>query len=439
MQITTLLPLLSLLTPLTSARSWTTEDECPTTIKTLVSADPCGYPNQYCSKEARFETMDAVHAALSHCPNITALDLRVTGLGCSEWPPRWDFPLHPWGGEKYPNLTSLRLEGYHFGDRGEHFEPQEGVFTKWRNKFMSVVRMERTKQGLIRPVPNKTHLDLFMDALDFSAIQDLALDKITPEMLTKLPPALTSLRALESTNSTFIAALPHSLTNLTWISTWSTPTTNLSALLLVHPSLEHLDFRTPELVSRGPFAADFDAAILPLLAPNLTHVSLNVPRNGTWPLETLRTLASLPKLRSAHLYTNLQSACAQQRPEQYTQEWLDWRKGEGAACVHEEQFQKPWVDGAAAQEVWEYMRSEKKGDELAEVTIFVGDWTRAFDGPLYFPDWLERKRSKVVCTVDKGCEVVPGGEEYWTWWGEGGKMDYYLEDLEDFDEVEAKL
>jgi hypothetical protein len=41
--------------------------------------------------------------------------------------------------------------------------------------------------------------------------------------------------------------------------------------------------------------------------------------------------------------------------------------------------------------------------------------------------------------VDKGGAVMPGGEKYWTWWGEGGKMDYYLDDLEDFDEVEAEL
>lgn len=57
--------------------------------------------------------MDAVHAALSNCPNIETLDLRVTGLGCSEWPDRWDFPFNPTGGEKYPNLASLRLEGYY--------------------------------------------------------------------------------------------------------------------------------------------------------------------------------------------------------------------------------------------------------------------------------------------------------------------------------------
>jgi hypothetical protein len=375
--------------------------------------------------------MDAVHAALSHCPNITALDLRVTGLGCSDWPERWDFPLHPWGGETYANLTSLRLEGYKFSGPGETYRfpyvnEQQSIFSQWLYKLMSAVRLELTEQGFLRPVPNKTHLDLFTDALDVSLLQHLSLDPITDEMLTKLPPKLSSLTSLESTNSSFICALaPNTLTNLTSVS-YRLPSTDLPSILSIHgPTLKHLDLRTPER-AREPFEADFDAGILPALAPNLVNISLNVPRNGTWPLETLSTLASLHNLTSVHIYTGIQSECAQQRPMQYTSAWIEWRERVGEVCMHEEQFQKPWVDREVGEELFAYLRREKNGTELRDLTIWVGDWTRRHDGPLYDPDWLEGKRAKVVCRA-KGDEgnmcVVEEGEGYWLrdhWWAHWG-------------------
>lgn len=63
----------------TLARSWRA-DRCPDAIKTLVPS----YSGPGRDQKSTFGTMVSVHDALCSCPNITSLDLRVTGLGCTE-------------------------------------------------------------------------------------------------------------------------------------------------------------------------------------------------------------------------------------------------------------------------------------------------------------------------------------------------------------------
>lgn len=263
MRLPTLLSLLSLILPLALSRPWTPSDPCPTTIKTTIASDPCksSLNDYHCTSAIKFSNMDCVHLALSTCPNISALDLRVTGLGCSDWPERYDFPFHPWGGENFANLTSLRLEGYDFGrpgvvkqPRDDNAQPWLGV--QWVRKFMSLVRLERSELGLIK-LAMKTHLDLWMDAMDWGQVEELMIDDITDEIIQKLPGKLRSLKKLETTNRTFVDALEmNTLTHLTWVGE-SEAADFPSILARQGQSLQHLEFRRPER-STGPFLADFD-------------------------------------------------------------------------------------------------------------------------------------------------------------------------------------
>jgi hypothetical protein len=420
MRITIIVKLLSILLPFTFARSWNTNDECPSKIKTTVSSDPCKYSTEgyRCSTEPEFDTMEAVHNALKHCPNISSLDLRVTSLGCSEWPERYDFPFTRSVGDKYANLTSLRLEGYNFGKpRFVGGVRNKNLVSTWLeklSKFSEALRPQRVMQ-VLKPANDKTHLDLWLDAMDWSYVEEFAIDNrdITDEVLAKLPLHLTSLRKLETTNTSFITALPNN--TLTHIkSVGPSNTTDLSAILTHQNSLSSLEFRRPEH-AYAPFTTGFDISILPTLAHNLTHIAINIPRNGTWPLETLATIASLPKLESADLYMNIASECTRQRSSSDLFDGRKWYK----ECLGEEQFQQPFVSREAAEEVFGYMKSVKDGVALRNVTFWVGDWTRGWDGALYLPEWLEGKRARVDCGVEGGeeealgeCKVVTG-EEYW--------------------------
>jgi hypothetical protein len=354
--------------------------------------------------------MDSIHAALSTCPDITALDLRLSLSGCTgEGPDRWNLPFRPEGGDKYANLTSLRLEGYNFRN-------DPGV--QWVNDPSRLSR-DGSQQQILNPA--KTHLDLWMAAMNWSAISELMITRITDEHMAKLPSHLHSLRRLETTNASFIYALPNNtLTHLTYIEASETgyAAKNLPAILAHQgASLQSLDVRSPELADR-PFACDFDVAILPRMTPNLEHVTLNIARNGTWPFDTLDILSSLPHLRSADLYMGIQSVCAQQRPmrEMVPREvWeSEWR---AEYCRGADQYQQPFVSKEGAEEVFAHMREEKKGVELTHLTIYVGDWSRPWNGALYMLDWLENKRVKMMCTSEGGEEkcVVERAERYWEW------------------------
>jgi len=451
MRVQTALSIGLILSPVALARPWTPSDGCPTTIKTVISSDPCYTLDSYgCKKGPQFTGMDVLHTALLSCPNITDLDLRVTGLGCSEWPNRWNFPFHPAGGDKYPPLKSLRLEGYHFGIPGQSAESgwdrEAWVFPKpyyWTTKFSDDLfwwfpdgswcgqvatwvwkgHWRTWMQWRQQPLEQKekSNFGLWLDAMDWSNIEDLTIigrREITDEMIEKLPSRLASLTKLETTNAYFINALEkNTLTHLKWIGT-SRNCTLPSILEHQGSSLQDLEFRCEELSCRN-FGRASDITVLSNMTRNLTHLTINVPRNGTWPFESLQAIASLPHLERADLYMNIQSDCVKQRPSITYNTYEAWEQKHGADyCRGEDQFQRPFVDQVGANELFAYMKESNPSGRLTNVTFWVGDWSRSWDGPLYQPPWAEGRSAKAVCGTegktngDEWC-VVEGGHRYW--------------------------
>lgn len=409
---------LPLLLHIATARPWTPDDPCPVNIKTVVSSNPCNYGT--CSTEPQFSTMDSVHAALLNCPNITSLDLRVTGMGCSEWPDRWNFPFDRFGGDVYPRLESVRLEGYDF-DGGKQ---RDSIgMAEWGRNFLRLMTGGSGYSSLSSGEQwMKSNLELWLDAMDWKAVRDFALidDKpLADVVLRKLPSQLHSLQRLEITNISFIRALSNNtLTHLACIAP-SSPSDLPSILAHQNSSLTSLEFRCPELWC-PTFSSNVDIAILP---SNLTHLAIDIPRNGTWPLEMLERVASLRRLSSADLYMNIQSSCAKQRPTACTSAYLAWeRENVKGFCTGEDQFQKPFLSNEAAAELFAYMLDVNDGTKatgnegLTEVTFWVGDWMRPWDGPMVINElWAEGRRAKVSCKVDGDgarCEADEG-ERYW--------------------------
>lgn len=450
MRLDTALSLVSVFAPLALARPWTPSDECPTTIRTRISSNPCAFDPkslQCTTGKPRFTSMDVVHAALSHCPNITGLDLRVTTTGCTEIPDRWDFPLNPAGGEKYPPLKSLRLEGYDFGTPiPDRFDREAWMFPipyYWNINFSKDLYWwvpDGTWCGQVatwfweghwktwmqlraqpRKQKEKTNLGLWLDAMDWSSIEELAFigeTEITDEMIEKLPSRLHSLKMLETTKTSFINALDNNtLTHFKWVGS-SKAGSLLWLLEQQGDSLQSLEFRCEELWC-SEFARSSDIAILSNMTRNLTHLTTNVPRNGTWPLESLQAIASLPHLQSADLYFHIQSDCARQREDMASDMNRNFKQEYGYDyCKGEDQFQQPFVDKAAADELFAHMQECNSGGQLKNVTFWIGDWKRPWDGALWIPPWADERRSKVVCgteakTKEYGWCVVEEGETYW--------------------------
>lgn len=270
-------------------------------------------------------------------------------------------------------------------------------------KAISAAGLEGYGEKFLEWAPIKSNLGLWLSAMDWSGIEELMISRITDEILGKVPSRLASLKRLETTNRTFIEALPNNtLTHLTWVGK-SEPDDLRHVLERQGASLQNLHFRLPER-GFGPFLPDFNISMLPTMAPNLVHVSLNVPRNHTWPLDTLSIISSLPHLRTADIYMNLQSECAQQRPylwELRREERRNWQE----TCSGDAQYHQPKLDIQAADDMFLHMRTFKKGVELRNVTFYTGDWTRGWDGALYDPDWFDGRRDMAHCSRDSNLQV----------------------------------
>lgn len=391
----------------------------------LISSDPCEAGRDYwCKKEPQYTTMENLHYALLNCPNITALDLHVTMEGCSEWPSRYTFPFNPLGGDTYPNLTTLRLRGYAFRprrwpNREDWYLPRWGrgwQVAKDGKKFLSNRNWLMWLRWRMSPARqrNKSNLQLWMDAMDWSGIEELALDDVTDEIVEKLSDRLTALTSLEVANISLIEKLPKNLLkNLTWVAESSE--TDLPMILARHgESLESLEFRCDE-GSCSTFDRDFKIPPAPKALQNLRHLSINVPRNETaLPLDFVANVASIPSLRTADLWLKLQSACREQYMDTYTRE--HWRRIDEGICQGEEQYRKPYITDTTALQMFEHMIDKNKsvGGRLSNVTFWVGDWAPRRDGPAYEPGWFDGQQAKVVCWAGEKnhCETDIG-KEYW--------------------------
>jgi hypothetical protein len=330
---------------------------CPSVIRTTV---PGWSP---------FASMKAVHTALETCPDLTTLQLFITGFGCSDWPDRENLPLTPTSNPpiRYlPSLRVLELEGYQFGEILSHrygFRLTAGLlpnitingpsgffpftidlglsnwFDAWDWRFRNWQQWHSLKN-----VPEDRlrldNLDLLLEALDTQDIHTLAIkDPCTsngecPDLrrLARAVPALTTLTIhgrlgscygrscrygkCEDSNTTaipFITSIPPStsLTNLTWVDGRDTDTASLVAVLERHgPTLEHLQWRTDEFGnSRRPVFTPADLATLGRRAPRLKSLTIDLDRNGTaWPLAHLDAIAvSMPRLTNLTIYIPLSS------------------------------------------------------------------------------------------------------------------------------------
>ncbi|KAJ4345361.1 uncharacterized protein N0V89_011491 [Didymosphaeria variabile] len=258
----------------------------------------------------------------------------------------------------------------------------------------------------------RTNLDLWLDAMDWSGIEELAIKRQRHEddIVEKLPPRLTSLRRLWSTDMSFIEALPNNtLTHLTWIGP-SRHGDFANVLERQGSTLEKLEFRCDEKICPS-FCNHFNMSHIQEMAQNLEHLTIDIPRNGTWPLEFFQAIASLSKLRSLEIYLELQSDCRRGKPEDHAM-WKYQEEHGKNYCTGGDQFQKPLLNENEAENLFQLIEEANIGCQLQDVTFRLGDWTPPYDGPLYFPPWIENRKAEVTCSKtdraqrEKRCRAV---------------------------------
>ena len=421
-------------------------DSCPTAIRQTIPA--YSWTDGERVERPAFSSMAGIHAALLRCPDIATLQVRATLMGCSDWPDRFNFPFDPRGGSRYPSAPQvLSLEGYD-ADQIEDNPCEDRFAPSWRERLTFWTQPRRAWRCLdYVPLPeaqrNKTNLDLWLDAMDFSQIHTLHLNHtdglytLTEQVVQKLPSRLTSLKSLavcDAVGEQFILALPiSSLRHLSWqnpgrddrngkVRDWDAALPD--PLPPLEPVLRHqgsfllsFDYHTDEYESLAcPTLGVEELSQLVTLAPGLQSLTLDLSRqpDGTesggqhWPWENLRVLAQgLPELTDLTIYFDLASEC--HRVESRANPWGLYKPGEVSNCT--EHHAQPRLNQTSAVEMARFLRQQQPGQRLRSVSFRAGDWTRPWDGPLRGGDsWLEGRRDSVDCRMDQPTAVGEGGE-----------------------------
>ncbi|OHE93835.1 hypothetical protein CORC01_10856 [Colletotrichum orchidophilum] len=396
--------------------------KCPTYIDTVV---PLGQDDRYGRREPGdpfLATMRDVHNTLSDCDSIKSLKLRVASIGCSEHPDRWNFPLDLASGSKYPSkLESLDLEGYHFGDRlwEELQQPPYRTNSRFWDTMEWMGSGRAWKWARYLPLSAeqkaKTNLELWLDAMDFGHIKEFALRPTRghhPDV-ARLVPHLTSLRSLKVYGAwaqELIVGVPeNSLTHLSWIFSGVTGASVLPILRHHAQSLKSLEWREAEsgIRQRRVMTAE-EISELGRMAPNLEKITLDINRNGTWPMEHFDALVTeFPKVTNVTIFLEIASECRRQLGvskegmgpyEQWKMDQAspDCSGGMGA-------MEQPLLTRSHAAELFEHLREKKVGDALRKVVFYAGDWERPWDGALAEGEWLDGRKAFFVCeAVDDG-------------------------------------
>lgn len=437
--------LLALLSGLAAA--WTRRDPCPTEIRVTIPNPQASYigivsrfhyynggiwyPGRYePPRGSLFTTVSEVHDCLVACrANVTALDLRVALMGCSEWPDRWNLPFDLAGTDEFPALEELSLEGYDFREQEWYrvapkkgYQSSEWLIDRATLLFSDAIKSYFKWFFLPDAQRLKTNLELWLDAMDFSKLRTLTLKddgttKMSGDALVKrLPEALKGLTSLTITGSwrrrrdgedagwparDFILNLSPeaSLAHLSWVDGSMCDDDVVEAVLQRHgSSLTGLEWRNSEaVVSERPVFSVDQLRRLSSLAPNLKSLSIDMNRKkNAWPERDLEALAgSLPRLTNLTIYWELQSDCrrAAASKDPYMVGGCD------EACNGPDQLAAPRLDETSGEALFHLLRRAKTGEELTSVTFRAGDFSRPWDGPIYFPEWLEGRKVWVECSV----------------------------------------
>ncbi|KAL2875178.1 hypothetical protein SGCOL_009610 [Colletotrichum sp. CLE4] len=379
--------------------------------------------------------MRDVHNTLSDCDSLKSLKLRVTNIGCSEHPDRWNFPLDLACGSVYPSkLESLDLEGYHFGDRmwDEISEPPY----RTNSKFWDTMEWIGSGRALkwVRYLPlsaeqkAKTNLDLLLDAMDFGSIKNLTLRPRFGHYpdIAKLISHLKSLRSLKVYGAwakDLILGVPeNSLTHLSWIFSDETGASVLPVLRHHAQSLKSFEWREAESGTRQRRVMTAEEiSEVGRMAPNLESITLDVNRNGTWPVEVFDALATnFPKVTNITVFLEFASECRRQlgASMEGVYGYDQWKLDLESDCSSGiESMAQPVLDTKQAMKLFYRLRENKVGDLMKKVVFYAGDWERPWDGALAESEWLDGRRTYFLCeavydppyTSGGGCRGMTGG------------------------------
>lgn len=445
------------------ASAWQPNHKCPESLEVTV-------PNneEYLSEGERYHsiwdqfdnvakgiaTMHDVHTVLEFCPNIKSLNVHPEYSGCEGVPDRWNIPWSLDGTDEIPALESITLQNYDFDQvewdsivpPKEFVAPTENDTTgSWLAPWKVWFHLGRAEKwfdarNLPKEQREKTNLELWLDQMDWTKLKSLTILEgyDTPqgeafyERLPNMVPALESL-AVEGpwwdeedipghtieygTRSTtdvrrardFILAFPeNSLKSLSWRKSGLYNGSDfLDILERFGQGLTSLEWRDVEREdSRRPVFTPAQLREIGTYTPNLESLTIDINRDGNWPLEELSAVAeSFPKLKNLTVYLEIASQCYRDQDNSYRGSYCRVKD-----CWGWDQFQRPLLDEEDATTLFNLLRDKKVGDELTSATFRAGDWESTGLDMWDVDTFLHMRKAFVDCSVleTDGSRKLPG-------------------------------
>ncbi|KAL8707433.1 MAG: hypothetical protein Q9225_007755 [Loekoesia sp. 1 TL-2023] len=347
---------------------------------------------------------------------IRSISLKFSEGGCVVGFNPFAFPFQP--GDRFPPLTTLRLDGYDFDDaNGAILEKNKLAVSGirgWRNYLANEYGYEWLLPEPLKLNINKgSNLRMWRNAMDWSHIERLELKHVDLlPFFEQMSGELSNLKDLAlwpawwrtvGDEETLVEATENFLMSVPplerlFLHGYTGRVDSLRKILRRHgPGLETLKLREWEsdnVFNPRPVLSPAQLVEVRDLCPKLKHLSIDVDRNGTWPTEVFNILSAFESLQ--HLELNLELGIDHHIGEIHDYLPPDQRN------LSVDDFRQPSFNAEAGSWLFRMLRERKQGSELQKLAVTIGDWGRDFGRFYRFPGWGEGLEEKWKCQVLDG-------------------------------------
>ena len=344
-----------------------------------------------------------IYNILTRCSSVRILNIKLVQAGCVISPDAdWKFDFQP--GDSFPPLHQLHLDNYDFSEYPPAW--QEEVRDRWDDLRLLIAQYTGLKA--LRPKPKTltmmvypgANLVKWKAAMNWTALKDLDLEDVNPIFFALMEGELPALKSLRlgplwprSCQGDNITNFVTQLSPLFRLSLHGhTNQVNFTRILDRHAHTLHaLEIREWEGGSfPRPTLSLQQLKQISEKCPSLTKLGVDINRNGNWPLEMLDSLAANKNLSSLEIFFEL-GMDLHPRDYEFGERWSRPNKTRD--------YRQPVVDTTSALDIFKRLRALKRGVELLQLTLNVGDVGRDYGHMLRISEWGEGLAETYVCSV----------------------------------------
>ena len=382
----------------------------------------------------RLPSLSEIYEKLSNCPETTSLRLKHHSYyhrdSMDEDPV--NFKIHT--GDRLPQLRELSLDGYDFGDFRLFREPPDP--DHGQSPAMKPMALETTEASYLPSsqaiyIPG-TNLDVWKDAMDWTALHELKLSNIDNIFFYKMKGNLPLVKSLTVQNnkgrsnvSDYMTDFITALNPLQKLSAFGyTGSVDWSQVFDRHGStleaLEIQEWNAHKSEDTRPILSTTQIEEISRKCPRLREFSVNLNMKTELSSDYFDALASLKNLTSLTIRLRNNPEPHYQRIQNYHFDDDDITPLDYGI---EGESEPPYINDQTVLKMFQELRLRKQGTELTQLEAQVGNHDIHYGGANPSLNWAidySTRTSKHVCGVlnEDGSRKIEG-EAWCHCWGVG--------------------